>query len=191
MARHPRRTPARQITARQPGTHLVNKPRLVHRPHAVPIHRHLMRLDPTLVRRAPAGPLHHIAATNTSNPVRVTPSTPPTDIDSPDGMRQPRVRRRWIRVGILSLLMVHWKARPAPLRLGRAPSFTGDDTHSSTTTPGRSTAAAHTAGNGSSTPDATDQGGRAHSPPPCAPTAPQRCRTPRDGGGAHTPTRCG
>src|SRR5690554_3028165 len=83
MARHPRRTPARQITARQPGTRLVDKPRLVHHPHAVPIHRHLMRLDPTLVRRAPAGPLHYIAATNTSNPVRVTPSTPPTDIDSP------------------------------------------------------------------------------------------------------------
>src|SRR5690606_39717699 len=79
----PRRTPARQITARQPGTRLVDKPRLVHRPHAVPIHRHLMRLDPTLVRRAPVGPLHHIAATNTDNPVRVTPSTPPTDIDSP------------------------------------------------------------------------------------------------------------
>src|SRR5690606_1210683 len=68
---------------RPPATRLVNKPRLVHHPHAVPIHRHLMRLDPTLVRRAPVGPLHHIAATNTSNPVRVTPSTPPTDIDSP------------------------------------------------------------------------------------------------------------
>src|SRR5690606_39802495 len=82
-------------------------------------------------------------------------------------------------------------ALPISLRLGRAPSFTGGDTHSSTTTPGRSTAAAHTAGNGSSTPDATDRGGRAHSPPPCAPTALQRCRAPRDGGGAHTPTRCG
>src|SRR5690606_38721028 len=83
MARHPRRTPARQITTRQPGTHLVNKPRLVHHPHAVPIHRHLMRLDSTRVRRTPAGPLHHIAATSTSNPVRVTPSPPPAGRDSP------------------------------------------------------------------------------------------------------------
>src|SRR5690606_41156721 len=106
-------------------------------------------------------------------------------------MRQPRVRRRWIRVGILSLLTVHWKARPAPLRLGRSPSLTGDDTHSSTTTAGRSTAAAHTARNGSSTPDATPRGGRAHCPPPYVPTAPQRCRTPRDGGGAHTPSPSG
>src|SRR5690606_1210682 len=78
MARHPRRTPARQITARQPGTRLVDKPRLVHHPHAVPIHRHLMRLAPTPVRRAPVGPLPHIAATNTSPPVRATPSPPPT-----------------------------------------------------------------------------------------------------------------